>query len=57
MAGSIDELRALTEKLTTVDGGPKAKKLAAKLNDEIPRFEASEEVCHRLASLILCLFC
>ncbi|TPX13760.1 uncharacterized protein E0L32_005704 [Thyridium curvatum] len=43
VAGSIDELRALTEKLTTVDGSPKAKKLAAKLNDEIPRFEASEE--------------
>ena len=44
MAGSIDELKFLTGRLETHDRGPKAKKLAVKLTDEIPRFEATEEV-------------
>ena len=44
VAGSIDELKALNTKLETTDGGPKAKKMARKFNDEIPRFEATEEV-------------
>ncbi|OAA64187.1 hypothetical protein SPI_02834 [Niveomyces insectorum RCEF 264] len=43
VAGSIDEAKALIEKLETNDGGPKAKKLAKLLKDEIPRFEATEE--------------
>ena len=44
MAGSIDELRVLAEKLETKDGGPKATKLSHKIRGAIPRFEAGEEV-------------
>ncbi|QPH02001.1 hypothetical protein C2857_006206 [Epichloe festucae Fl1] len=43
VAGSIEELRALAEKLETRDGGPKARKLAQKMLQVIPRFEAGEE--------------
>ncbi|KAI0533403.1 hypothetical protein GGR58DRAFT_115688 [Xylaria digitata] len=43
VAGSIDELNVLCDKLQTVDGGPKAKKLAQKMQAAIPRFEATEE--------------
>ncbi|OLN81462.1 hypothetical protein CCHL11_09026 [Colletotrichum chlorophyti] len=43
VAGSIDEIKSLAEKLETKDGGPKAKKLAAKMMQAIPRFEATEE--------------
>ncbi|KAI0128488.1 hypothetical protein BJ170DRAFT_653287 [Xylariales sp. AK1849] len=43
VAGSIEELNALVDRLTTVDTGPKAKKLAQKMMAAIPRFEASEE--------------
>lgn len=43
VAGSIDELKALAEKLQTSDGGPKAKKLAHKMLAAVPRFEATEE--------------
>ncbi|KXH51663.1 hypothetical protein CNYM01_06786 [Colletotrichum nymphaeae SA-01] len=43
VAGSIDELRALCEKLETKDGGPKARKLADKMLAAIPRFEGTEE--------------
>jgi hypothetical protein len=43
VAGSIDELRALAEKLETQDGGPKAKQLAKRIQNAIPRFEATEE--------------
>jgi hypothetical protein len=48
VAGSIDELKALAEKLETKDGGPKAKKFAAKILMALPRFEAGEEVCRYL---------
>lgn len=44
VAGSIEELKALTEKLETKDGGPKAKKLGQKMSHAIPRFEVGEEV-------------
>lgn len=44
VAGSIEELKALSEKLETKDGGPKAKKLSQKMLQVIPRFEAGEEV-------------
>jgi hypothetical protein len=44
VAGSIEELKALAEKLETKDGGPKARKLAQKMLQVIPRFEAGEEV-------------
>jgi hypothetical protein len=43
VAGSIDELRALAEKLETQDGGPKAKAFAKRIVLSIPRFEATEE--------------
>ncbi|KAI0976202.1 hypothetical protein F4678DRAFT_217387 [Xylaria arbuscula] len=43
VAGSIDELNALCDKLLTVDGGPKARKLAQKMQAAVPRFEATEE--------------
>lgn len=43
VAGSIEELRSLAEKLNTKDGGPKAKKLSNKMSQAIPRFEAGEE--------------
>ena len=44
VAGSIDELKALAEKLETKDGGPKATKLSHKMLSAVPRFEAGEEV-------------
>ena len=44
VAGSIDELKALAEKLETQDGGPKARTLAKQITNAIPRFEATEEV-------------
>lgn len=43
VAGTIDELKALAEKLQDADGGPKAKKLAEKMLSAVPRFEATEE--------------
>ncbi|OAA74589.1 hypothetical protein LEL_08170 [Akanthomyces lecanii RCEF 1005] len=43
VAGSIEELRVLAEKLSTKDGGPKAKKLSNKMLQAIPRFEVGEE--------------
>ncbi len=43
VAGSIDELNVLAEKLETQDGGPKARTLAKKIHNSIPRFEATEE--------------
>jgi hypothetical protein len=43
VAGSIDELRALSTKLETNDGGPKAKKLSQRILGAIPRFEAGDE--------------
>jgi hypothetical protein len=44
VASSIEELKVLAEKLEIKDGGPKAKKLAQKMQQVIPRFEAGEEV-------------
>ncbi|KAI3337132.1 hypothetical protein HD806DRAFT_518075 [Xylariaceae sp. AK1471] len=43
IAGNIDELNVLCDKLQTADGGPKARKLAQKIQLAIPRFEATEE--------------
>lgn len=44
VAGTIEELKALAEKLETKDGGPKAKALSHKILMAVPRFEAGEEV-------------
>ncbi|KAG5930385.1 hypothetical protein E4U42_001631 [Claviceps africana] len=43
VAGSIEELQALCDRLEKRDGGPKAKKLAQKMLQVIPRFVAGEE--------------
>ncbi|KAK5663958.1 hypothetical protein OQA88_170 [Cercophora sp. LCS_1] len=43
VAGTIDELRALSNKLETQDGGPKARALSKRIIASIPRFEATEE--------------
>ncbi|KAL3426946.1 hypothetical protein PVAG01_00455 [Phlyctema vagabunda] len=43
VAGNIDELKALSEKLTHDDGGQKARTLSAKMLAAVPRFEATEE--------------
>ncbi|KAL1871719.1 hypothetical protein VTK73DRAFT_1859 [Phialemonium thermophilum] len=43
VAGTIDELKALADKLETTDGGSKAKALAKRIRNSIPRFEATEE--------------
>lgn len=43
VAGSIEELNALVDKLLTVDGGQKAKVLAQRMLAAVPRFEATEE--------------
>lgn len=44
VAGSIEELRALADKMETKDGGPKATKFAQKIANALTRFEAGEEV-------------
>ncbi|KAI1335167.1 hypothetical protein F5Y15DRAFT_409298 [Xylariaceae sp. FL0016] len=43
VAGNIEELNTLVNKLQTKDGGPKAKQLAKKMEDAVPRFEATIE--------------
>ncbi|KAI1815992.1 hypothetical protein GGS20DRAFT_277731 [Poronia punctata] len=43
VAGTIEELHTLCNKLENVDGGPRARKLAQKIQSAIPRFEATEE--------------
>jgi hypothetical protein len=53
VAGDIDELKALADKLGKVDGGQKARLLSGKITQAIPRFEATEEVCSNLAMHVL----
>ncbi|KAF5255012.1 hypothetical protein FANTH_227 [Fusarium anthophilum] len=43
VAGTIEELKTLAEKLQVKDGGPKATKLAQKMFSAVPRFEAGED--------------
>ncbi|KAH8683304.1 hypothetical protein BGZ60DRAFT_399866 [Tricladium varicosporioides] len=43
VAGDIEELKQLGEKLTNEDGGQKARLLSGKIKAAIPRFEATEE--------------
>lgn len=45
VAGDIDELKALAEKLEKEDRGQKARTLSARITAAIPRFEATEDVC------------
>ena len=51
VAGSIDDIRALAQKLDDDHGSREAKQLAEKMRYALPRFEATEEVC----LIILCL--
>lgn len=44
VAGSIDDIRALAQKLDDEDGTRDAKQLSEKMRYAIPRFEATEEV-------------
>ncbi|PSR94631.1 hypothetical protein BD289DRAFT_480452 [Coniella lustricola] len=43
VAGSIEEVKALAERLATVDGGPNARKLSSNMLKNIPNFEEKEE--------------
>lgn len=43
VAGSIEEAKALADKLATADGGPNARKLSASILKNIPNFEEKEE--------------
>lgn len=43
VAGDIEELRVLADKLEMEDGGQKARLIASKMLNAIPRFEATEE--------------
>lgn len=45
MAGNIDEIRALAEKLEKDDGSQAARTLSVRMTQAIARFEAGEEVC------------
>jgi hypothetical protein len=44
VAGDIEELKQLAEKLGAADNGQRARGLSAKMTAAIPRFEATEEV-------------
>jgi hypothetical protein len=58
VAGDIDELRVLAEKLAKDDGGQKARTLSSKMLQAVPRFEATEEVRNFLSTFhILPLRC
>lgn len=43
VAGSIDEVKSLAEKLAKADGGPNARKLSNSILKNIPNFEEKEE--------------
>lgn len=43
VAGNIDEVKALSEKLDKVDGSQAARRLGVKINNAVPMFEATEE--------------
>jgi hypothetical protein len=45
MAGNIDEIRALAEKLEKEDGSQAARTLSSRMTQAIIRFEGGEEVC------------
>jgi hypothetical protein len=56
VAGSIDDIRALAQKLDDDDGTREAKLLSEKMRNALPRFEATEEV-RSSAILLLCTCC
>lgn len=54
VAGCIDELKALSTKLSDLDGSQAARRLATRITNAIPTFEASEEVCPPTTVNLLC---
>jgi hypothetical protein len=52
MAGNIEEVRALAEKLEKEDGSQAARTLSIRMMQAIARFEAGEEVCFRPVTLL-----
>jgi hypothetical protein len=56
VAGSIDDIRALAQKLDDDDGTREAKLLSEKMRNALPRFEVTEEV-RSSAILLLCTCC
>ena len=44
VAGNIEELKTLADKLDNKDGGPKARRLSSQIVAAMGRFEAGEEV-------------
>jgi hypothetical protein len=59
VASDIDELNALSDKLSNEDRGQKARLLSQKIRVAIPRFEATEEVCsvsiHKFEGMLIFL--
>jgi hypothetical protein len=51
VAGSIDELRVIAEKLAG-DGSQAGRRLSERITNALPRFEATEEVSHRLLLIV-----
>jgi hypothetical protein len=45
VAGDIDQIRVLAQKLVDDDGTREAKSLSERMLNAIPRFEATAEVC------------
>jgi hypothetical protein len=54
VAGSIDELKVLAKVLDEEDGHREAKALSERMNNAVPRFEASEVVSTATLHKILC---
>ena len=57
VAGDIEELQHLAEKLATEDGGQKARNMSGKMLAAVPRFEATEEVRFFLSVVVLPYAC
>ena len=55
VAGTIDEVKALAEKLDKDDGSQAARRLSMKMINAIPMFEATEEVNLSLNRTIACM--
>lgn len=55
VAGDIEEAQALAAKLQDVDGSQSARRLAAKITNAVPMFEATEEVRFKNAGVIFML--
>jgi len=54
IAGTIDEVKAVSDKLEK-DGTQAARRLSSRILAAIPRFEATEEVCHNCSGISGCV--